>query len=227
MERPTKRMKKVIEGLLDFQSYHVVSFRKCFTQTILDLINKESSNQDTITMDIFNIESSHQSHQGYQKHNVMINIAQHNNVNYLMVYVKPEDDTIFRVNHEMKFEDLLKKEFDYYREKIKETHSFKKLLPLEETINKNKLTYVYAFESEIDFNIDFFAFITKVLKDVKIQKKSTINNEEDFKFLYSLFGRDYISQPHNKTKEIIELMDIRLGSLTKESRDLIELNNSF
>lgn len=228
MQKPLGVIKKRIKNFLNIKEYIHVGFNKTTYNDLSDIIKKENLSDkysfvfDTIPY--FNAKSQLESHLGYQKHKVTICIFQLEKENYLLVNIEPFEDDIFRVNYPLKKEELIYKEHSYYKKLIEETNPFAKMSLIEEKLDEDYLEFFYSIQSKELVDVFFLNFIYQIQKTLNIAGKEKITNERDYRFLFSIIGSDYNQKTYEEIKELIELIDIRLGSLTKESKELIELN---
>lgn len=230
MQKPNSKMKEITSGIIGIKNFQNNHFGNMLLSNLLEEINSSGGNEDNIAMTAPFFESSSVLESNIDSLNriVTININQLNEKNYLIIRIQPLNEIELCVKKNwVKKELFLLKEYHYYKNKIKKNNSFEKITLLNKKISSSEIRFLYSFETTNNFDLYFLSFVSSMLRDLHIQRKAKIANESDFKFLYSIIGKNYDNLTYNQLKDLIQLMDIRLGSLTKESKELIELNHSF
>ncbi len=230
MQKPNSKMKEITSGIIGIKNFQNNHFGNMLLSNLLEEINSSGGNEDNIAMTAPFFESSSVLESNIDSLNriVTININQLNEKNYLIIRIQPLNEIELYVKKNwVKKELFLLKEYHYYKNKIKKNNSFEKITLLNKKISSSEIRFLYSFETTNNFDLYFLSFVSSMLRDLHIQRKAKIANESDFKFLYSIIGKNYDNLTYNQLKDLIQLMDIRLGSLTKESKELIELNHSF
>ena len=229
MQKPSTTMKEVVNQIIEIDKIDDISFNRTFLSALVKKINKDdkTKNLKPKTTPFFECSTVLSSEFTQQKHILKIIIYQLNNKNYAEVIIRPLNNIMFYSEEFLDKENLLLKEYNYYEKKISKSKKLNDQKLIDSSISKGEIVLFYSFEVSVEFDLYFISFVSKMLRDLHIQKKPVITNESDLRCLYSILGKDYDDLPYNQLKDLINIMDIRLGSLTKESTELIELNYSF
>lgn len=229
MKKPSTTMKEVVNEIIEVDKIDNISFNRTFLSSLVKKINKDDKTKDLTfkTTPFFECSTVSSSEFTHQKHILKIIIYQLNNKNYAEVIIRPLNHIMFDSEEFLDKENLLLKECNHYEKKISKSKKLNAQKLIDSSISKAEIVLFYSFEVSVEFDLYFISFVSKMLRVLHIHKKPVITNESDFKSLYYILGKDYDDLPYNQLKDLINIMDIRLGSLTKESTELIELNYSF